>query len=37
MSDEGSVMGSEQRGWVILLELKINQYLGGIFEESKVV
>jgi RNA-directed DNA polymerase len=36
-SDEVSVMGTEQRGRVISLELEINQYLGGIFEESKAV
>lgn len=36
-SDEVSVMEMERRGWVILLDLKINQLMGGIFEESKAV
>ena len=37
MSDEISVMEMEQRGWIIQLDLKINQKMGGIFEESKAV
>ena len=37
-SDEVPVMGMEQRGRVIQLELRINHfYWGGIFEESKAV
>ena len=32
-----SVMEIERRGWVILLDLKINQEMGGIFDESKAI
>nr|CBH37052.1 hypothetical protein BSM_05290 [uncultured archaeon]CBH38005.1 hypothetical protein BSM_14820 [uncultured archaeon]CBH38008.1 hypothetical protein BSM_14850 [uncultured archaeon]CBH38195.1 conserved hypothetical protein [uncultured archaeon]CBH38522.1 hypothetical protein BSM_19990 [uncultured archaeon] len=37
ISDEVSVMEIERRGWVILLDLKINQEMGGIFDESKAI
>ena len=37
ISDEISVMEIERRGWVILLDLKINQEMGGIFDESKAI
>jgi hypothetical protein len=37
ISDEVSVREVERRGWVILLDLKINQELGGIFDESKAI
>jgi RNA-directed DNA polymerase len=36
-SDEVSVMGMEQRGRVIQLDLKVNQNVGGIFEKGKAV
>ena len=36
-SDELSVMERKRRGGIIQLELKINQTMGGIFEESEVV
>ncbi len=36
-SDEVSVMEVEQRGRVILLDLKINQIMEGIFGKSKAV
>jgi len=36
-SDEVSVMEMEQRGRVILLDLKINQIMEGIFGKSKAV
>jgi len=37
ISDEVSVMEIERRGWVILLDLEINQERGGIFDESKAI
>ena len=37
ISGEVSVMEMERRGWVILLDLKINQEMGGIFDESKAI
>ena len=36
-SGEVSVMEMERRGWIIQLDLKINQFMGGIFEESEAV
>jgi hypothetical protein len=37
ISDEVSVMEMERREWVIQLYLKINQQMGGVFEESEAV
>ena len=37
ISDEVSVMEMERRGWVIQLDSKINQEVGGIFGESEAV
>jgi len=37
MSDEVSVMGTEQRGRVIQFKSEINHYMGGIFEKNKAV
>jgi len=37
ISDEVSVTEMERRGWIILLDLKINQEMGGLFDESKAI
>jgi len=36
-SVEVSVMGMERRGWIIQPDSKVNHFMGGTFEEGKVV